>query len=194
MNNLPDLDRELCENLLREYTKSESLLLHAFSVEACVAAYATKFNKDPLYWGNVAMLHDFDYEMYPSPEEHPYKGAEILRAKGFSEDFIDSIMSHTPYTGVPRTTLLRKVLFACDELAGFITAVSYVMPDKKVDQVEARSVLKKMKDKAFARSVSREDIRGGAEILEIPLEEHIGFCIQALRQLHTKLAPNPEKY
>lgn len=183
----PEYDRTLCENILREYTKSNSLLLHAYSVEACVKFYALKFNEDVVFWGNVGLLHDFDYEMYPSENDHPYRGAEILKSRGFGDEFINSILSHTPYTGVPRNTLLRKVLFACDELAGFITAVSYVKPDKSMESVEAKSVIKKMKDKAFARNVSREDIKSGAEILEVPLEEHINFCILALRSLHKEL-------
>lgn len=173
--------REYCLSLLNEYTRGESLLKHAFAVETCVRAYAEKFNEDIEYWGNVALLHDFDYEMYPSAEEHPAKGSEILKEKGFDEEFRRAILSHADYTGVPRETLLQKTLFACDELAGFITAVTYVRPNKTVDEVEVKSVKKKLKDKAFARTVSRDDIRKGAEELGVPLEEHIGFCIEAMR-------------
>lgn len=180
-------DRNFCLELLKEYTKSESLLKHSFAVETCVKAYAKKFNEDENYWGNAALLHDFDYEKFPTEEEHPFKGSEILKEKGFSEDFRNTILSHANYSGVPRETLLRKVLFACDELAGFITAVTYVRPNKTVDEVEVKSVKKKLKDKAFAKSVSREDIKNGAEELGIPLEEHIDFCIKAMRENKTEL-------
>lgn len=175
-------DREYCLSILKEYTKSESLLKHAFAVESCVKAYAEKFNEDVNYWGNVALLHDFDYEMYPTAEEHPFKGNEILKEKGFDEEFRLSIMSHADYTNIPRETKLMKTLYACDELAGFITAVAYVRPSKSIDEVEVKSVLKKMKDKAFARAVNREDIINGAAQLEIPLEEHISFCIEAMKK------------
>ncbi len=175
-------NREECWNILTEYTKSEALIKHALSVETCVRAYAQKFNEDEEYWGNVALLHDFDYEMYPTAEEHPFKGSEILKEKGFDEEFRKAILSHADYTGVARETLLQKVLFACDELAGFITAVTYVRPSKTVDEVEVRSVKKKLKDKAFARAVRREDIRTGAEELSIAIEDHIEFCIMAMRK------------
>ena len=180
-------DREVCLSILKEYTKNESLLKHAYAVESCVKAYAKKFNEDELLWGNVALLHDFDYEMFPSAEEHPFKGSEILKVKGFSEVFRKAILSHADYSGVPRETLLQKVLFACDELAGFITAVTYVRPSKSIDEVEVNSVKKKMKDKAFAKNVSREDITNGAEILNIPLEDHIQLCINAMRENKTEL-------
>ena len=175
-------DRNYCLSLLQEYTKNDSLLKHAYAVETCVRAYAEKFNQDIEYWGNVALLHDFDYEMYPTAEEHPFKGSEILKEKGFDDDFRKTILSHADYSGVPRDTLLAKVLFACDELAGFITAVSYVRPSKTVDEVEVKSVIKKMKDKAFARAVSREDITKGAEELGMSLNEHIQFCIEAMKK------------
>lgn len=175
-------DRNYCLNLLKEYTKSESLLKHAFAVESCVRAYAEKFGEDVEFWGNVALLHDFDYEKYPSAEEHPYKGAEILRGLGFSEEFITAILSHADYTGVKRETLLQKTLFACDELAGFLTAVAYVRPSKSIDEVEVKSVRKKMKDKAFAKAVSREDIINGASELGVDLDEHISFCIEAMKK------------
>jgi putative nucleotidyltransferase with HDIG domain len=176
------IDREYCLKLLQEYTKSDSLLKHAYAVETCVRAYAEKLNEDVEYWGNVALLHDFDYEKYPTAEEHPFKGAEILREKGFDEEFISSILSHADYSGVPRDTLLKKVLFACDELAGFINAVTYVRPSKSVDEVEVSSVKKKMKDKAFAKAVSRDDIINGAAGIDVTLDEHIQFCIYAMRK------------
>lgn len=173
-------NREYCLSLLKEFTKSESLRKHAYAVEACVRAYADKFGEDVDYWGNVAILHDFDYEMYPSAEDHPFKGAEILKENGFDEEFIKSILSHADYTGEPRDTLLKKTLFACDELAGFITAVTLVRPNKDLNEVKVKSVRKKMKDKAFARAVSREDILKGAENLGVEIDEHIRFCIDAM--------------
>ncbi len=175
-------NREYCLTLLQQYTKSESLLKHALAVETCVRAYAEKYNEDIEYFGNVALLHDFDYEMFPSAEQHPFEGAKILTEKGFEDKFINAVLSHADYSGVKRETLLQKVLFACDELAGFITAVVYVRPSKTIDEVEVKSVIKKMKDKAFARQVSREDIKAGAEILGITLEEHIQFCIDAMKK------------
>lgn len=174
-------NREFCNNLLKEYTKSESLLKHAYTVETCVKAYAEKFGEDVLFWSNVALLHDFDYEKYPTENEHPFKGAEILREKGFSEEFINAILSHANYSGVKRETLLQKTLFACDELSGFLTAVAYVKPGKTIDEVEVRSVRKKMKDKGFARAVNRDDIINGANELGLELDEHISFCIEAIK-------------
>lgn len=180
-------DREFCLSILKEHTKSDSLIKHAFAVESCVRAYSQKFNEDIEYWGNVALLHDFDYEKYPTEEGHPFKGSEILKEKGFSDEFRNSILSHADYTGVPRISLLDKVLFACDELAGFITAVTYVRPSKSIDEVKVKSVTKKMKDKGFARAVNREEIKKGAEELGIPLEEHIEFCINAMKKNKEKL-------
>jgi len=175
-------NRDYCLSILKEYTKSESLLKHAYAVEACVKAYAEKYNEDVDLWSNVALLHDFDYEMYPTAEEHPFKGSEILKEKGFDEEFRNTILSHADYSNVPRDTLLRKVLHACDELAGFITAVTYVRPSKSIDEVKVKSVKKKMKDKAFARAVSREDIMYGAAELGVELDEHIDFCIEAMKR------------
>ncbi len=175
-------DRDYCHSILTEYTKSDSLLKHAYAVEACVKAYAEKFEQDINYWSCLALLHDFDYEMFPTAEEHPYKGAEILKEKGFYEDFRNTILSHADYTNIPRVTLLAKVLFACDELAGFITAVTYVRPSRSIDEVEVKSVIKKMKDKAFARAVNRDDIIKGASELGITLEDHIQFCIDAMKK------------
>jgi len=174
-------DRGYCYSILNEYTKNESLIKHALAVEACVKAYAKKFNEDENLWSNVALLHDFDYEMYPSTQEHPFKGNVILKEKGFSEEFRRAIMSHADYTKVSRESQLEKVLFACDELAGFLTAVAYVRPSKSIEEVEVKSVIKKMKDKAFARAVSRDDIKNGAQELGVSLEEHIQFCIDAMK-------------
>jgi putative nucleotidyltransferase with HDIG domain len=175
-------NREFCLSILQEHTKGDSLLKHAYAVESCVRAYAGKFNEDVEYWGNVALLHDFDYEKFPTAEEHPFKGAEILKEKGFDDIFVKSILSHADYSGELRDTLLKKVLFACDEIAGFITAVTYVRPSKSISEVELKSVKKKMKDKAFARAVSRDDIINGAEGLGVPLDEHIQFCIGAMKK------------
>lgn len=180
-------DRDYCHSILTEYTKSESLLKHAYAVESCVRAYAEKLNEDVEYWSNVALLHDFDYEKYPTETEHPYKGNEILKEKGFDEEFRKTILSHADYTGELRDTLLKKVLFACDELAGFITAVTYVRPNKDINEVEVKSVKKKMKDKAFARAVNRDDIKNGAEQLGVDLDEHIAFCIDAMKRDKSKL-------
>jgi predicted hydrolase (HD superfamily) len=176
-----ELNRTECLKILKEYTQNDSLLKHAFAVETCVVAYAKKFDGDINYWGNVALLHDFDYEKYPTAEEHPYKGNEILKGLGFSDDFRTAIMSHAEYTGIKRETKLQKTLFACDELAGFITAVTYVRPSKSIDEVQVKSVKKKMKDKGFARAVNREEIIQGAEELGVPLDEHIQFCIDAMK-------------
>src|SRR5271165_2156767 len=163
--------------LLTEFTLSESLRKHALSVEACLRAYARKFGEDEELWGLVGLIHDFDYEKYPSAEDHPYKGSEILRERGYPEEVRLAIMSHAEYTGVARITPMEKTLFACDELAGFITACALVKPGKSLAEVEAKSVRKKMKDKAFARSVNRDDITTGAADLGLELEKHIVFCI-----------------
>jgi putative nucleotidyltransferase with HDIG domain len=172
--------------LLSEYTQSESLRKHMLAVEACVRAYARKNGADEELWGITALLHDFDYERWPNNDhaadrEHPAEGAKILREHGYSEEIIRAILSHADYTNVTRESPLEHTLFACDELAGFITACSYVRPSKSVLDLEASSVKKRMKDKAFARGVSREDVIKGAEELGIPLDEHIAFCIEAMR-------------
>jgi putative nucleotidyltransferase with HDIG domain len=178
-------DRESA--LLTEFTQSESLRKHALAVEACMRAYARKLAGDEELWGVVALLHDFDYEKYPSLEDHPYKGNEILKERGWPEEIRRAIMSHAEYTGVTRDTPMEKALFACDELAGFITAVALVKPGKSLAEVDAKSVRKKMKDKAFARSVNRNDIVNGAAELGVDLEEHIGFCIEAMKGIADKL-------
>jgi putative nucleotidyltransferase with HDIG domain len=168
--------------LLTEYTKSESLLKHAMAVEAAVRGYARKFGEDEQSWGLVALLHDFDYERWPSLEEHPFRGSEILRELGYPEWVIRAILSHADYSGVARESLLEKTLFACDEMAGFVTAASLVRPSKSVLDLEPKSVMKRMKDKAFARGVKREDLVAGAELLGLPLEEHIGNVIAFMRE------------
>jgi putative nucleotidyltransferase with HDIG domain len=175
------LSRSAAWELLTEYTKSESLLKHALAVEAAVRGYARMFGEDEEAWGLVALLHDFDYERWPSLEDHPFRGSEILREKGYPEWVVLAILSHADYSGVPREGRLEKTLFACDELAGFITAASLVRPSKSVLDLEASSVMKRMKDKAFARGVKREDLRAGAELLGLPLEEHIANVIAFMR-------------
>jgi len=173
--------------LLCEYTQSESLRKHMLAVETCVRAYARKNGADEETWSLAALLHDFDYERWPNAEhsadqEHPAEGAKILRALGYSEEIIRAILSHADYSGVGRQSPLEHTLFACDELAGFLTACSYVRPSKSILDLEVDSVKKRLKDKAFARGVSRDDVRNGAAELGIPLEEHIAFCIAAMRE------------
>jgi len=179
--------RESAWCLLTEFTQSESLRKHALAVEACMRAYARKYGADEELWGMVGLLHDFDYEKYPSLEDHPYRGSEILKERGYSEELRRAIMSHAEYTGVARVSAMEKTLFACDELAGFITACALVKPGKSLAEVEAKSVRKKMKDKAFARSVHREDIVAGASELGLELEEHIAFCIEAMKGIAGEL-------
>jgi putative nucleotidyltransferase with HDIG domain len=180
-------DREQAWGLLTEFTQSESLRNHALAVEACMRAYAARLSGDQELWGVVGLLHDFDYEKYPSLDDHPYKGNEILKERGYSDEIRRAIMSHAEYSGVTRDTPMEKALFACDELAGFITAVALVKPGKSLAEVDARSVRKKMKDKAFARSVKREDIVNGAAELGVGLDEHIAFCIEALKGIADRL-------
>ena len=184
------MDRQSAWDLLCEFTKSESLRKHARAVEACLRAYAGKFGEDPEKWSVVGLIHDFDYEMYPNAPDHPLKGSEILKEKGYPEEIRRAILGHADYSGVPRDTLLAKALFACDELAGFITACSLVRPER-IMSLEAKSVRKRMKDKAFARAVSREDITNGAEELGVPLDEHITFCIEAMRSIAATLGLAP---
>jgi putative nucleotidyltransferase with HDIG domain len=181
------MQRDAAWCLLIEFTQSESLRKHALAVEACMRAYARKAGADEELWGMVGLLHDFDYEKYPSPEDHPYRGCEILKDRGYSEEVRRAIMSHAEYSGVARISPMEKTLFACDELAGFITACTLVKPSKSLAEVEAKSVRKKMKDKAFARSVHREDIVQGAAELGLDLEEHIAFCIEAMRGIAGEL-------
>ena len=175
-------------NLLCEYTQSESLRKHALAVEACVRAYARKAGADEQLWGLAGLLHDFDYERWPNAEhhparEHPYEGSKILRELGYPEEIIHAILGHAHYSGVERASPLDRTLFACDELAGFLTACALIKPSKSIHDVETASVRKKLKDKAFARGVNREDVYKGAEELGVPLDEHISFCIQALRSI-----------
>ena len=175
------LNRDDAWALLTEYTKSESLLKHALAVEAAVRGYARHYGENEDDWGVVALLHDFDYERWPSAEDHPFRGSEILAAKGYPEWMIRAILSHADYSGVARESQLERTLFACDELCGFLTAASLVRPSKSILDLEAPSVIKRMKDKAFARAVKREDLRAGAELLGLTLEQHITNVIGFMR-------------
>ncbi|MEO7454629.1 MAG: HD domain-containing protein [Gemmatimonadaceae bacterium] len=182
---LPSRDDALA--LVHEYTASDSLRKHMLSVEAAMRAYAEKNGEDVERWGLAGLMHDFDYERFPNDahsatEEHPAEGVRILRARGWPEDILEAIMGHAQYSGVPRVTPMAKTLFAVDELTGLITATALVRPSKSVHEVEARSVRKKMKDKAFARGVSREDVTEGAAALGVDLDEHIAFVIAAMQR------------
>jgi putative nucleotidyltransferase with HDIG domain len=176
------VNRELSWELLTEYTKGDSLRKHALAVEALMRAYAKKYGEDAEVWGMVGLLHDFDYEMYPTMPDHPTKGAEILRQRGYPEDIIYAISSHVSELKLPRHNLLCKAIYACDELAGFLIASALVRPGKSIIGMEAKSVRKKLKDKAFARAVNRDDIYRGAEELGVDLDEHITFCIRAMEE------------
>ncbi len=179
----PDfMTREDAWTILAEFTKSDNLRKHALAVEACLGAYARKLGEDETKWRVTALLHDFDYEIHPEAPDHPAKGEPILAERGVSEEIRKAVLSHARYTGVVRETLLEKTLFACDELAGFITAVALVKPHRSLTEVDARSVRKKMKDKAFARSVNRQDIIDGAQELGVDLDQHIDFCVAAMRE------------
>ena len=168
--------------LLTEWTQSESLRKHALAVEAAVRGYARRFGEDENAWGIVALLHDFDYERFPTPDDHPFRGCDELRRRGYPEWVMRAILSHAQYSGVPRESNLEKSLFACDEMAGFVTAAALVRPSKSVLDLEAASVIKRMKDKAFARAVSRDDLRIGAEELGLPLDVHVTNVIASLRE------------
>jgi predicted hydrolase (HD superfamily) len=176
------MDRDAAWQLLTEYTKSDSLLKHAMGVEAAVRGYARTFGENEDDWGIVGLLHDFDYERWPSLDDHPFRGCEILREKGYPEWVTRAILSHAEYSGVRRESPLERTLWACDEMAGFITAASLVRPSKSVLDLEPASVIKRMKDKAFARAVKREDLRRGADELGLPLEQHIGNVIAFMRE------------
>jgi putative nucleotidyltransferase with HDIG domain len=177
------LSRDAAWDLLTEWTQSDSLRKHALAVEAAVRGYARKFGEDEEAWGIVALLHDFDYERYPVVGEHPVKGCEELRRRGYPDWVTRAILSHaSEATGVLRESLLEKTLFACDEMAGFVTAAALVRPSKSVLDLEASSVIKRMKDKAFARAVPREHLKAGAEELGLPLAEHVGNVIAFMRE------------
>lgn len=179
--------REEAWTLLTEFTKSEALLKHSLAVEAAMRYYAKLCNEDEELWGLVGLLHDFDYEQFPSAEEHPYKGQEILRERGFSDAVRLGIMAHAPHTGTPRETLLHKAIFAVDELCGFIVAVTLVRPSKKIVEVEVKSVKKKLKQLSFAKNVSREDIELGARELNLTVDEHISHTLTAMQAMADQL-------
>src|SRR5438270_8304046 len=188
------LDRARAWGLLCEYTQNESLRKHMLAVEACMRAYARKFaaegidpQADQDKYGVVGLLHDFDYERFPTPAEHPFVGSKILEERGYPEEMRRAILSHADYSGVKRESRMEKALYACDEVSGFITASALVKPNKSLAEVEAKSVRKKMKDKAFARSVNRDDIINGAADLGVDLEEHIAFCIEAMKGIAGEL-------
>jgi predicted hydrolase (HD superfamily) len=176
------ITRDQAWEILCEFTQSLSLRRHALAVEACVTAYARHFGEEELPWTVTALLHDFDYEMHPEAPDHPMKGEPILAARGVSDEIRRAILSHADYSGVPRESRLEKTLFACDELAGFLTAVSYVKPSRSIHEVDVASARRKLKDKAFARSVNRDDITSGAAALGVELDQHIEFCIAAMRE------------
>jgi putative nucleotidyltransferase with HDIG domain len=176
------MTREEAWEILCEFTQSPSLRRHALAVEACVTAYARHFGEDEPTWTVTALLHDFDYEIHPEAPDHPMKGETILAGRGVPEEIRRAILSHANYSGVPRESRLEKALFACDELAGFLTAVSYIKPSRSIHEVDVASVRKKLRDKAFARSVSRGDVTSGAAELGVDLDRHIEFCIAAMRE------------
>ncbi len=182
------MNRDQALEILYEYTETESLRKHAFAVEAAMRAYAKKYDEDEELWGAVGLIHDFDYEKFP--DEHPMKGSEILKEKGIPEELRTVILGHAEFTGVSRDSLMAKVLYAVDELCGFIVAVTLVRPTKSVSEVSVKSVKKKMKDKRFAAKVNREEIRKGAEELGVDFEEHVAFVVQALVPVASELGLN----
>jgi putative nucleotidyltransferase with HDIG domain len=177
-----DLSRDAAWALMTEYTASESLRKHMLAVEAAVRGYARLYGENEEEWGVVALLHDFDYERWPDPHNHPFRGVEILKEKGYPEWVIRAILSHADYSGVPRESKLEHALYACDEMSGFVTAAALVRPSKSVMDLEASSVMKRMKDKAFARAVNRDDLRRGAEELGLPLDRHVTNVIAFMRE------------
>ena len=175
------MTRDDAWTLVCEFVQNDSLRRHMLAVEACMTAYAHKLGQDPEQWAITALLHDFDWEIHPAAPDHPMKGEPILAERGVDEVIRRAILSHATYSGVPRVSLLERALFACDELAGFLTACSYVKPGRSIYEVDVSSVKRKLKDKAFARNVNREDILNGAQELGVPLDEHIAFCIDAMK-------------
>lgn len=181
------LSRESAWNLLCEYVQSENLRKHMLAVEACMRYYARLWGEDENLWGIVGLLHDIDYEQHPSLQEHPFVGMEILRQKGYPEEVVRAVGSHADHTGIPRQTRMEHTLYACDELTGFVTAVALVRPNKKLAEVDVASVRKKMKDKAFARAVNREELLKGAEALGVPFDEHVQNVIRAMSAIADEL-------
>ena len=184
------MDRATANLLVEEHVESDSLRRHLFAVETCMRAYARKEGEDEETWGIAGLLHDFDWEVCPTPESHPTFGAEILRARGFPEEIVRAVLSHGNHTGIARETMMEKALFACDELSGFVTAVALVRPTKSLSDTKVSSVKRKMKDKAFAKSVSRDDMRQGAAELGVELDDLIAFVIEALKPAAPQLGLN----
>lgn len=181
------MNRTDAYGVLTEYTKKDGLIKHALAVEAAMRSYARKFGEDEEIWGIVGLLHDFDYERYPDAKDHPFKGAEILGQKGYPTEWIEAILGHADYSGVKRESLMAKTLFAVDELTGFIVAVALVRPSKQISEVSVKSVKKKMKDRAFAAAVKREDITRGAEELGVSLDDHIALVLDAMKNISETL-------
>ncbi|MEO8050613.1 MAG: HD domain-containing protein [Acidobacteriota bacterium] len=181
------MDRSQAYQTVCEFVKSDSLRRHMLAVETCVTAYARKFGEDEEKWAITALLHDFDWEIHPAAPDHPMKGEAILAERGVSGEIRRAILSHADYSGVPRVSQLEKTLYGCDELAGFLTACSYVKPGRSIQGVDTKSVRKKLKDKGFARSVNRDDILRGAEEMGVDLDEHIEFCIRAMQSRAAEL-------
>lgn len=179
--------REEAWELLTEFTKSPNLIKHALAVEAAMRGYARKFGEDEELWGVVGLIHDFDYERYPTAEDHPFRGMEILRERGWPEEIVDAVGSHANYSGIPRDTLLKKTLFAVDELTGLIVAVALVRPSKDIRDVKVKSVKKKWKDKSFAAGVNRADVEEGAALLGVDLWEHVGTVLEAMKGIAAEL-------
>jgi putative nucleotidyltransferase with HDIG domain len=175
------MNRNQAWEIVCEFVKSESLRKHMLAVQTCVSAYAVKFGEDEEKWAVTALLHDFDWEIHPAAPDHPMKGEAILTERGVDDEIRRAILSHADYSGVPRVSLLEKTLYACDELSGFLTACSYVKPGRSIHEVDTKGVRKKLKDKAFARTVNRDDIIRGAAELAVDLDEHIEFCIRAMQ-------------
>jgi len=181
------ISRDQAWSILTEFTKSDSLRKHARAVEASMRAYAARYGEDPETWGVTGMLHDFDYEMHPRAPHHPIKGAEILLARGVPEPIVHAILAHADYSGVPRVSQLDRALYACDELSGFVHAVALVRPGRVISGLEPPSVKKKLKDKAFARTVNRDDVYRGAAELGVDLDAHIAFVISALTEVAAEI-------
>ena len=184
------MDRETALSVVEEHAKSDSLRKHLFAVEQCMRAYAREYNEDEETWGLAGLVHDFDWEVCPTPESHPTFGADILRSRGFGEEIVRAVLSHGNHTGIARESLMEKALFACDELSGLVTAVALVRPSKSLEDTSVRSVKRKMKDKAFARSINRDDIVQGADELGRELDDHIAFIVEALKPVAQRLGLN----
>ena len=181
------MDRDNTVAFLRQHVKTEMLMKHLFTVEAAMRGYARKFGEDEDTWGIAGLLHDFDWEICPTPEDHPTFGAQILRDHGYPEEMVRAVLTHGDHTGIPRESRMEHTLYAVDELSGFIRAVALVRPSKSLDDVSPRSVRRKMKDKAFAKDVSRDDIVRGAEELNIDLDEHIAFIVESMKPIATQI-------